>query len=195
VLPIKIKCATATFYASRSADIFRSRQKPLESARRNHMLRIAATATALAIGATVVLAQNAEVIKQRREAMRAIAKAGTPPFKMSKGELPFDLATVQAGLKAYQEQGAKLKGLFPEDSKTGKTDASSKIWQARSEFESAVDTFVGTAKSAAAAIKDEATFKDEYPKVVRSCGGCHKETDGFSPRLGDSFKRMQEPLQ
>ena len=159
------------------------------------MLRATAAFAALAIAATAVWAQNVEAIKQRREAMREIAKAGTPPFKMTKGELPFDLAAVQAGLKAYQEHGAKLKGLFPEDSKTGKTDAAPKIWQAKGEFDAAVDTFVNTAKAAAAAIKDEATFKEEYPKVVRSCGGCHKESDGFSPRLGDSFKKMQEPLQ
>jgi cytochrome c556 len=159
------------------------------------MLRIAAVIAAVVVGATVVNAQNLDTIKQRREAMRAIAKAGSGPFKMSKGELPFELAPVQAGLKAYQEQASKLKGLFPEDSKTGgNTDASPKIWQARGEFESAVDTFIATAKKAAGAIKDEASFKVEYQNVVRSCGGCHKETDGFAPRLGDSFKKLQNPL-
>ena len=42
-------------------------------------------------------------------------------------------------------------------------------------FNAAIDTFVANAKDAAAAIKDEATFKTEYPKAVRSCGGCHKD--------------------
>jgi cytochrome c556 len=158
------------------------------------MLRIAAAVVTLAVGATVVAAQNLDAIKQRRDVMRAIAKAGSVPFKMSKGEAPFDLATVQAGLKAYQEEGAKLKNLFPEDSKTGgNTDASPKIWTARSEFNAAVDGFVANAKAVAAAIKDEATFKTEYVKAVRSCGACHKETDGFAPRLGDSFKKLQTP--
>jgi len=160
------------------------------------MLRIAATVVALGIGATVVFAQNLDAIKQRREVMRGIVKAGDGAFKMTKGEVPFDLPTVQAGLKGYQDQAGKLKGLFPEDSKTGgNTDASPKIWQARGEFDTAVDTFIGVAKTAADAIKDEATFKAEYPKVLRSCAGCHKETDGFSPKLGDSFKKLQQPLQ
>jgi cytochrome c556 len=159
------------------------------------MLRVLAAVAALATGATVVLAQNADIIKQRREAMRAIAKAGSPPFKMFKGELAFDLAPVQAGLKTYQEQGAKLKGLFPEDSQKGETDAAPKIWQKKGEFEAAIDTFINTAKTAESAIKDEATFKAEYQKVVQSCGGCHKESDGFSPRLAESFKKMQEPLK
>ena len=60
------------------------------------MLRIAAALVALAVGATVVWAQNLEVIKQRREVMRAIAKASSVNFKMAKGETPFDLATVQS---------------------------------------------------------------------------------------------------
>jgi hypothetical protein len=26
---------------------------------------------------------------------------------------------------------------------------------------------------------------------LRSCGGCHKESDGFAPRLADSFKKLK----
>ena len=89
------------------------------------MLRIAAAVVALGLGATFAYAQNLDVIKQRRAVMKAIATAGTPNFKMMKGEIPFDLATVQAGLKTYQGEAAKLKDLFPDDAKTGgDTDAS-----------------------------------------------------------------------
>jgi cytochrome c556 len=157
------------------------------------MIRITAVLATIAIGATAVCAQNLDAIKQRREAMRTIASAGTPPFKMVKGEAPFELAAVQAGLKAYQDEAAKLARLFPEDSKTGgDTDASPKIWQARAEFEGAINTFISTAKNAAASITDEASFKREYPAVVRSCGGCHKDEGGFAPRLADSFKKLKQ---
>ena len=149
------------------------------------------TSAILGTGTLIAYAQNADAITQRRAAMTNIAKAGTPPFNMSKGELPFDLAKVQAGLKTYQDEAAKLKGLFPDNSKTGDTDASPKIWSARAEFNAAIDTFIATAKAAAGAIKNEATFKAEYPKVVRSCGGCHKDADGFAPRLADSFKKLK----
>jgi len=77
------------------------------------MLRIAAALAALAVGATMVWAQNLEVIKQRREVMRAIAKASVVNFKMSKGETPFDLATVQSNLKTMQDQISKFKRLVP----------------------------------------------------------------------------------
>ena len=98
------------------------------------MLRIAATVAALGVGATVVLAQNLDAIKQRRDVMKTVANASGANFKMMKGDAAFDLAKVQSGLKTFQEQFPKLKALFPEDSKTGgDTDASSKIWQQRAE--------------------------------------------------------------
>ena len=157
------------------------------------MIRITAVLAGIAIGATAVYAQNLDAIKQRREVMRAIAGAGTPGFKMVKGEAPFDLAKVQAGLTTYQDEAAKLARLFPDDLKTGgDTDASPKIWQTKAEFEAAINTFISTAKDAAAAIKDEASFKKEYPAVVRSCGGCHKDEGGFAPRLADSFKKLKQ---
>ena len=103
------------------------------------MLRVVLGLAALAVCTTLVLAQNLDAIKQRQDAMDTMAKPGIQVFKMSKGEVPFDLATVQATLKTYQEQAAKLKTLFPDDSKTGgDTDAQPKIWQARAEFEKAI---------------------------------------------------------
>jgi cytochrome c556 len=147
----------------------------------------------LAIGATAVYAQNVDAVKKRREAMKAIATAGSANFQMLKGSAPFDLAKVQAGLKVYQDEGAKLKPLFPDDSKTGgETEAPAKIWQAKAEFEKEIDTFIATAKAAAPLIKDEATFKAEYPKVAQSCGGCHKDEGGFAPKLSESLKRLKQ---
>lgn len=158
------------------------------------MLRIMTAVVAVAVGATVVHAQNLDAVKQRRGAMKTIAMASGANFKMMKGDAPFDLATVQAGLQTFQDQAAKYKGMFPDDSKTGgNTDASPKIWQAKAEFDAAVDTFSNIAKAAAGSIKDEASFKAEYPKVASSCGGCHKDADGFAPRLGDSFKKLSQP--
>src|SRR5215510_6069227 len=152
---------------------------------------------ALAVGATLLHAQNLDAIKQRREVMRAIAKASIVNFKMSKEETPFDLATVQSNLKTMQAEISKFKDLFPEDSKSGgNTDADTTIWTARAEFNKAIDNYVAAARTAASAIKDAASLKEEYPKLVKNgCGGCHKETDdGFSPKLADSFKKLQQPL-
>jgi cytochrome c556 len=156
------------------------------------MLRFVALCSALVVGVTASYAQNLEVIKQRRAAMGAIAKASTPNFQMMKGEAKFDLAAVQANMKTMQAEAEKLKSLFPDDSKTGgDTDASPKIWQDKAGFNGTLDGMIAALKSAAGAIKDEASLKTEYPKVARSCGGCHKDTDGFAPSLSQSFKRLQ----
>ena len=139
------------------------------------MLRYIAIAAALAVGATAVYAQNADIITQRKAVMKANGGATKEPGGMMKGEVPFDLAKVQASLKTFQDGAAKFKTLFPDDSKTGETRAQPAVWEKRAAFDAAVDKFAGDAKAAAAAIKDEASFKSEWPKVASNCGGCHKE--------------------
>lgn len=157
------------------------------------MLRYLAMSSLLLV-ATAAYAQNADVIKQRREAMRVIAQAGSEPFKMTRGEAPFNLAQVQAVLKAVADQAPRFKTQFPEDSKVGNTEATAKVWASRAEFDAAIDKWVADARAAAVAITDEASFKTEYPKVAANCGSCHGNRGGFAPGLGDSFRRMQTPL-
>ncbi|MCX7325541.1 MAG: cytochrome c [Hyphomicrobiales bacterium] len=159
------------------------------------MRRLVIFAAATLVAATAAFAQNADAIKQRREAMRAIAQAGGDPFKMMRGELPFNMAPVQAVLKAIQDNAGKFKAGFPDDSKTGATEATAKVWEARAEFNAIIDKWAADAKLTAAAITDEATFKVEYPKLASTCGSCHGARGGYAPGVGDSFKRMQTPLQ
>src|SRR5262249_14742535 len=89
-----------------------------------YMLRVVAAAAALAVGATVVLAQNAAVIDQRKQAMKAFGGAAKSGGAMAKGEAPFDLAKAQESLKTIQTKAGEVKNLFPDDSKTGDTAAS-----------------------------------------------------------------------
>jgi cytochrome c556 len=139
------------------------------------MLRVLAAVTALAIGATVVLAQNAAVIDQRKQAMKAMVGAAKGPGGMAKGDAPFELPKVQASLKTIQETAAKAKGLFPDDTKTGETDALPAAFEKKADLLARLDKLGADAKAAEGAIKDEASFKAEWPKVVSNCGGCHKE--------------------
>jgi cytochrome c556 len=140
------------------------------------MLRVVVGAALLGLGATVVLAQNVGVIKERQDLMKANAEATKGPVAMMKGEAPFDLPKVQASLKTFQDNSAKLKTLWPEDSKTGgNTRALPAIWNNMKDYLDWFDGFGKDAKAAAAAIKDEASFKTEWPKVIGYCGGCHKD--------------------
>ena len=158
------------------------------------MRRVLATGLLLTFCAAAVSAQNLDAIKKRRELMQTIGKASLANFKMIKDEAPFNLATVQAGLKTFQDELPKFKALFPDDSHVGGgTDASPEIWRSRAKFEGNIDKFVADAKTVASAIKDEATFKAEYPKVPANCGLCHERGGGgFAPRLGDSYKKLNQ---
>lgn len=136
------------------------------------MIRALSTAMIVAIGATTLAYAQSGAIGQRQEAMKAMASATKAPGAILKGETPFDLAKTQASLVVYQEQAAKLKNLWPDDSKSGDTYALPAIWEKKSEFLARFDKLAADSK-AAAAIKDEASFKAEYPKVLQNCSGCH----------------------
>ena len=73
---------------------------------------------------------------------------------------------------AHDEFG---KPAFPDDSKTGETDALPAAFEKKADLFARFDKMAADAKAAHAAIKDEASFKAEWPKVVSNCGGCHKD--------------------
>ena len=138
------------------------------------MLRIAIATIAVALGATAVVAQS-DVIAQRREIMKGVGAATKDPGGMLKGETPFDLAKVQKALATYQDAAQKMPTLYPENSKTGgETTAAPKIWEDMAGFKDHFAKFAADAQKASAAIKEEATFKANFPAVLKNCGGCHE---------------------
>jgi cytochrome c556 len=139
------------------------------------MFRVMAVVAALAVGATAVWAQNAAGIAARKDAMKAFGGAAKGPGGMAKGDAPFELPKVQASLKTIQETAVKAKGLFGDDTKTGETDALPAAFEKKADLMARFDKLGADAKAAEGAIKDEASFKAEWPKVVSNCGGCHKE--------------------
>ena len=78
-------------------------------------------------------------------------------------------------MKTIEETAIKAKGLFGDDTKTGETDAMPDAFEKKADLFARFDKLAADAKAAAGAIKDEATFKAEWPKVSSNCGGCHKE--------------------
>ena len=138
------------------------------------MMRILSVLAVLAVGATAAFAQSA-AIGQRKEILKSWGGAMKDPGAMAKGEAAFDLAKVQASLKTIAEGAPKLAGLFPDDSKTGgETKALPVIWEKKAEFLAIFTKIEADAKAAAVAIKDEASFKAEWPKIGANCGTCHK---------------------
>ncbi len=138
------------------------------------MKLIIAAAAFAALGVGAAFAQ-ADVIKQRQEAMKATGAATGLAGKMLKGEEKFDLAKVQAGLRTYVDVAKKSPALFPDNSKTGgDTAALPAVWEKKAEFDGKFAAWGKESEAALAAIKDEATFKATMPNVMKNCGGCHE---------------------
>ena len=58
--------------------------------------------------------------------------------------------------------------------KTGDTAALPAAFDNKQDLFARFEKLAADAKAAQAAIKDEASFKAEWPKVPQNCGGCHQ---------------------
>ena len=142
--------------------------------RGNSMMRMMLAAGAVALGVTAALAQ-ANVIQQRQSHMKEYGEQTRTVSGMLRGQVPFNLAQVQTALRTYSENARAMAPLWPETSKTGNdTKALPVIWEKKADFDQRLAKLAQDAQAAAAAIKDEATFKTEFPKVLQNCGGCHE---------------------
>ena len=134
-----------------------------------------AAAAAFVAGVAAVSAQS-DPIAQRKAILKGWGDATKQPGAVLKGEAKFDLAAAQATLKAYATDSVKLVTLFPDTSKTGgDTAALPKIWDEKAKFEGIYKKIGEDATKAAAAIKDEASFKAEFGKVLGNCKACHDD--------------------
>ena len=138
------------------------------------MKRLVAMVITLACGVSAVLADT-DPIAERRALMKHDGEAAKKLFDMSKGTIPFDLATVKESLATLNEGATKSAALFPDNSKTGGgTNALPAIWQNKADFDARFAKFVKDVQAAQAGIVDEATFKQIAPAVFKNCGGCHE---------------------
>lgn len=139
------------------------------------MKRTVFVASLLALGVSAAVAQS-DVVKQRQDLMKQMGAQTRPIGGMLRGQEPFDLAKVQAGLKVFAENSEKFASLFPESSKgVGDTEALPSVWENKEKFDAMRSKFQQDATTALASIKDEASFKAEMPKVLQNCGACHND--------------------
>ena len=127
--------------------------------------------TVVGLGAALA---DGDPIKQRRDLMKANGDATKTVVGMMKGA-PFDLAVVRTALKNYADAAAKAPALFPDDSKTGDTNALPAIWENKADFDARFTKLANDVDAASTAIVDEASFKATMPGVLKNCGGCHEQ--------------------
>ena len=136
-------------------------------------------ASALAIGfiiATGAAYAQGDVIAQRKAAMKAIGDGNRDVVGMMRGTSPFNVSAVQAQLKVIEDSATKSLKFYPANSKTGgDTAALPKIWETKADFEAKMQKLAADARAAQASIKDEASFKQTFPALLKNCGACHTE--------------------
>ena len=139
------------------------------------MKRAIIVAGLMALGVSAAIAQS-DVVEQRQSVMKQFGAQTRTLSGMLRGQAPFDLAKAQAAFKTVSDGAKKLPPLFPESTKdVRKTEALPTIWENKAEFDAVVrPTSMRTSQTALAKVTDEASFKAEMPKVLQSCGTCHK---------------------
>ena len=135
-----------------------------------------AVVAALAVGATVVLAQNAAVIAAAQGGHEGVRRRGQGAGRHEQGRCAVRAAQ-GAGVAqdASRRRPSRPRACSRTTTKTGETDALPAAFEKKADLFAHFDKLAADAKAAEAAIKDEATFKAEWPKVSSNCGGCHKE--------------------
>ena len=138
------------------------------------MIRTILTLGVLAVGVTATMAQS-DPIAARKDMMKQVGRANADVAKISKGDAPFKLETVQAALKTIQDASRAMPNLFPDNTKTGgDTAALPKVWETKADFNTRWEKMGKDAAAASAKIVDEASFKTAYNEVTGNCGGCHE---------------------
>ncbi len=139
------------------------------------VVRTLVISAAAAIAISTAYAQSAAIAK-RKDILKGFGDATKPVAAMLKGEAAYDGAAVQKALATYAAGAKELKGLFPDDSKTGgDTAALPAIWADKAKFEGIFDKLAADSTAAAAAIKDEASLKANFGKVLGNCKACHDD--------------------
>jgi cytochrome c556 len=141
------------------------------------MKRFVFAAAIAALGVTAVVAQG-DPIAARKALMKGNNDHARTLSQMVRGDQPYDAAKVAAAFTQWGETAQKFAALFPDNSKTGETRATAKIWETRSDFEAKNAAF----GKAVADYRDKAKNLDELkvalPAVGRTCDGCHEQYRG-----------------
>lgn len=138
------------------------------------LMRIKTVAVALLVvgGIGAAVAQG-DPVQQRKDAMKAVGAATGPVGRMLQGAEPFDMAKVTNALTVYVNTSKSAPALWPAGSDKGEHRTLPAAFTEKDKFNAIFAKWGADATAAQAAIKDEASFKTEMPKVLANCGACH----------------------
>jgi cytochrome c556 len=141
-----------------------------------------ASVAAIALGVGVAIAQQ-DVIKERKDLMKANGDQAKIGAAMMKGEKPFDAAAVHKMFATFEDAAAKMPNLFPPNSKdesgspaADKYSPTEKVWTDMADFKARFEKLGSDAKAADASVKDVDTLKEALGNIGKNdCGACHHD--------------------
>ena len=141
------------------------------------MKRIVVVVGTLLLGVGAVMAQQ-DAVKHTQTFMKGNGKNAGALAAMTKGEKPYDQATVDTALAQFEDTAKNLPTLFPDSIKglkaEGDYSASAKIWEDKAGFSEHIASFGKTVTEAKTQIKDLDSLKTTLPVIGKQCGGCHE---------------------
>jgi cytochrome c556 len=139
------------------------------------MIRPILVALAILAGATAVLAQS-DPVKTRQDLMKQNEDGATVLFRMTRGEVPFDAAKVQAAYKQLEDTAKQLPNLFPDNTKggSGTNRASPKIWDNKADFAAKNEQFAKAIADGQAKATTLDGLKTAFGALDKACGDCHQ---------------------
>lgn len=122
-------------------------------------------------------AASADPIADRQKLMKGIADATKVSAEMVQGKTPWDAATAKGAMATIAANAEMFPSLFPAGTETGgNTEASPRIWEAKSEFEAISAKLASTAQAAGAAADGGLdAFKPAFGAMAANCKACHQD--------------------
>jgi cytochrome c556 len=142
-------------------------------------MRVAVSAVAVVLTATVVVAQTGP-LQQRNAAMKSIWADGFRSIAfMVRGREPYDQAKVDAGFAKLNEIAPKLPPLWPAGSQGVAPNAgftsTAKIWENKADFEAKLAAFTKAVAENRGKAKNLDELKPVFDAVNKTCDDCHEQ--------------------
>lgn len=140
--------------------------------------RLVLAAAIPVLGITAVVAQG-NPIAERKALMEGNDRNARNLVLMMRGEQPYDATKVNAAFAQFAETAEKFPNLFPDNSKTGgRTRATPKIWQTRSDFDAKIAAFAKVVADYRDKVRNVDDIKVALPALGKACDDCHEQYRG-----------------
>jgi cytochrome c556 len=138
-------------------------------------LTVAAGLTAVLYAGIAYAQQNLAI--EREDLMKGNIRGAILLTKMTKGEVPYDAAKVNAAFDQWAETAKKMPSLFPDSAKEGGDNrALPTVWTNRGEFDRQIGIFAkDVQEQRTAATSGLDGLKAVMAVVGKDCDNCHDQ--------------------